>query len=72
MTDGYEQGYRDGEADQFERITRVYDDLPSAPQEFEPSEFDPVEYGLTDTDDESESPDGSDEPEKPFSVDDIE
>jgi uncharacterized protein YjdB len=77
IMEGYERGYRDSEADRFEGMTRVYDDLPTGPPEFgppgfEPVEFEPPEFEPVDTDDERESADESNEPEKPFSVDDIE
>jgi hypothetical protein len=77
IMEGYERGYRDSESDQFERATRVYDDLSPAPPEFE-QPYRGDEYELPDESDGSDELDGidehdeSDEPEKPFSVDDIE
>jgi hypothetical protein len=66
--EGYERGYRDSEAEQFERLTRVYDvpeppPAPSAPPA--PPVPPPVSPTAAPVDDEVE-------PEKPFSVDDIE
>ncbi|MDR1496571.1 MAG: Ig-like domain-containing protein [Clostridiales Family XIII bacterium] len=62
MERGYEKGYRDSEADRFERITRVYDVPPTPPPA--PPVVPPIVPAVPAEDD--------GEPEKPFSVDDIE
>jgi hypothetical protein len=62
IMEGYERGYKDSEADRFEGMTRVYGELPTAPPE----------PGRLDADNGYEPSDENDEPEKPFSVDDIE
>jgi type II secretory pathway pseudopilin PulG len=93
--EGYERGYRDSEADQFKRATRVYDAPPSDYDDYgdyedgdygdgdydydsAPGEYDAEpEQWLESVDDaggagQSEAPRGDGEPDKPFSVDDIE
>jgi hypothetical protein len=85
IMDGYERGYRDSDADRFERMTRVYDDLQAAPSELDKAEtidnYEPsdeyVPFDEYEPSDEYSSPDehkpaeDTGEPEKPFSVDDI-
>jgi hypothetical protein len=95
LREGYERGYRDSEADRFEGMTKIYDDLPTGspefgPQEFGQPEYEPQEFGQQEfgqpeyEQTEFEPPDTAgmndgyepegegNEPEKPFSVDDIE
>ncbi|MDR1292508.1 MAG: Ig-like domain-containing protein [Clostridiales Family XIII bacterium] len=74
MADGYEDGYTGGEAEQFDRATRVYGDLPVAPpgQADANGEYAAPAQGQVDANGEYAPPEESGEPEKPFSVDDIE
>jgi flagellar basal body-associated protein FliL len=64
MDEGYERGYRDSEADQFERITRVYDIPPLQGEAEQGRPIDPAET--------ENAPMNEGEPDRPFSVDDIE
>jgi hypothetical protein len=77
MTENYERGYMDSEADRFDRKPSDYDDFPTAPSEPAPPDFDapefaPPEPAPPNMADRYEPLDEDDEPEKPFSVDDIE